>query len=221
MKTMMITAVLVIVSTVTPAIPALATAHSQTATQTYVTTQEGSVMMKAYQENDLKRFKGYLETADQETLQQYLILSMDHGRGDFVAVILEKMPADWNADVIAGEMVRNHSANMLSWLWEYTSAGKHPGWLEIAVGNGDADIASELLKMLPNTDAVAQAEKVYQNIRSASGIVSKLRSAAKLRHIAVFEVFRPGLSQEILQSYYEQAVKDGEADFSAYLKTKL
>lgn len=171
-------------------------------------------MMQAYLENDLKTFEWYLDTAGNETLTEYLTLAIDQQRVPFTEAILKRMPNDWNADDMVDAMVKGHAHHMVLSLIDYTSAEKHAGWLDIAIQNGDADLAACLFEKLPNADAKGLSDQVYQSIRGADTRVGKLR------HIAVFEVFYPHLSTEEISAFYDQAVKDGETDFVACLDRK-
>lgn len=176
---------------------------------------EGGPMMKTYLENDLKTFESYLDTADTETLTEYLTLAVDQQRAPFIEAILKYMPNDWNADDIVDTMVQGHAQHMVRSLLDYTSAEKHAGWLDIAIANGDADLAACLLAKLPDADTKALAGQVYQNMHD-----EETRFGA-LRYIAVFEVFRTHLSADEISAFYEQAVADGEKDFVAYLGKKV
>lgn len=180
-----------------------------------VQNRESDPMMSAYLENRLADFRQQLERADEQTVRNYLALAIDQQRVDFLAAILEKMPPDWNADALVEELVEKHAFHSLNPLLDYTSEEKHADWLALAIDHGDADIVAALYERLPETDAAAQAEKVYHNIHSAN------TQLAKARHITVFEVFRPALPAAAIKEYYERAARDGEMCFAQYLKTRL
>lgn len=177
--------------------------------------EESDPMMRAYLENNLPDFEQFLDSATEETVFLYLNMAIDQQRGEFIAAILKRLPENWNADELAEELIEKHVFHALSYVLEYTSAEKHPGWMADAIKNGDADIVSALYKRLPDTDAAVQADLAYQNMHNAD------TSMAKLRHITVFEVFRPDLPASTIKAYYDQAVKDGEHYFVKYISRNM
>ena len=189
--------------------------HNKETEQVKQTGEELDSVLNAYRQNRLEDFKKEIEGATEKTLISYLTLAIDEQRDEFIDVIIKKMPDDWNADEIAEDLVKNHSVHSLSYLIDYTSPKKYPGWMNDGIDNGDADIVSMMYKKLPGTDVKSQAKKVYKNIRKAK------TDMGKLRYAGVFEVFRPDLPKSTVKSYYDRAVKDNETVFVKYMKCKL
>lgn len=184
-------------------------------THNAVNAMEDLPMMKAYRENQIDDFKILVAQVDHDSLIDALEIAMDEQRTDFIEVILDAMPKNWNADEIAEKKVQEHSVHGLQYVLVYTTPEKHAEWLSIAIMNGDADLAALLYENMHGTDSTALAAQVYANIKATGNRLSKAR------HIEVFEVFRPFLDAGVLSEYYDQAMNDNETDFAAYLSQQI
>lgn len=106
------------------------------------------LLLYAYGENRIDDFRDLIVSADIETRKSFLKIACNHQKDDFVALILEHLPGNFNADVMAEHMVKNEQHRSLLYILDYVSEKKQWELFDLACGLGYTGIADCLYDRL-------------------------------------------------------------------------
>ena len=129
---------------------------------------DDDMLMSAYELNQLDSFESLLASTDTETRKSFLKIACYQQRDDFVRLILDNLPADFNADKMAEQMVKENRLSSLCYLLDYISEDKKWELFDTACGLGHQEIADCLYDRLSGikTKKEMLVKKIYDDCTS-------------------------------------------------------
>ena len=130
---------------------------------------DDDMLMSAYELNHIESFENLLDSADIETRKSFLKIACYQQRDDFVRVILEYLPAGFNADKMAEQMVKEDRLSSLCYILDYIGEDKKWELFDIACDLGYQDIADCLYDRLSGIKVKKETmvKKIYDDCASS------------------------------------------------------
>ena len=127
------------------------------------------MLMSAYESKNLDSFESLLDSADLETRKSFLKIACYQQRDDFVRLILDNLPADFNADKMAEQMVKEDRLSSLCYVLDYISEDKKWELFDTACNLGHQEIADCLYDRLSGIKVQKgmMVKKIYDDCASS------------------------------------------------------
>ena len=123
------------------------------------------MLMSSYESNQLESFGALLTYADIETRKSFLNIACYQQRDDFVRLILDNLPSNFNADKMAEQMVKEDRLSSLCYLLDYIGERKKWELFDIACDLGHQEVADCLYDRLSGikTKKEILVKKIYDD----------------------------------------------------------
>jgi hypothetical protein len=127
------------------------------------------MLMSAYESNHLDSFGNLLDSADLETRKSFLKIACYQQRDDFVRLLLDNLPADFNADKMAEQMVKEDRLSSLCYVLDYIGEDKKWELFDTACNLGHQEIADCLYDQLTGIKVKKEVlvKKIYDDCASS------------------------------------------------------
>jgi len=127
------------------------------------------MLMSAYESNHIDSFENLLDSADLETRKSFLKIACYQQRDDFVRLILNNLPADFNADKMAEQMVKEDRLSSLCYVLDYISEDQKWELFNTACDLGYQEIADCLYDRLSGIKVKKEmmVKKIYDDCASS------------------------------------------------------
>ena len=130
---------------------------------------DDDLLMSAYELNHIDSFEVFLKSADLETRKSFLKIACYQQRDDFAQLILDSLPADFSADKMAEQMVREDRLSSLCYVLDFISEDKKWELFDTAYDLGYQEIADCLYDRLSGIKVKKETtvKKIYGDCTSS------------------------------------------------------